>query len=1215
VVHRCGRMLSAVAATAVLTTLALPAVAAQAVPPPGATASPRPPAAASQETSQDPKHPYRHGIVWLRGSAAAAAARAPRPHGRSGSTGMATASPANNLIFHGGNDGIGVQTGPEKVYLVFWGSQWGSQGTDSNGYLTLSGDPAGEAPRLQAFFKGLGGGVSWSGVMTQYCQNIPSGTQTCPAGAQQAGYPDPSALAGVWADESAAAPSSATSAQLDSEAVAAAAHFGNTTAASNSSAQYVIASPTGTHPDNFNTPSGGYCAWHGDASASYGPVTLTNLGYIPDMGGSCGANFVNSGPAGALDGVTIVVGHEYAETITDPTLGGWYDSSGSEIADKCAWISSGQGAVANIDLPTGTFPVQSTWANDSLSNVSGCMLSDTIVGMSNQSDNAATTVDSNPGIANYDGAGFSYSAPALAAAGFSPGANINVGGISFTWPNDGPGWADNEVAAGQRLPVSGSGQISFLGSATNGAASGTAVVAYSDGSTQPVPVTLADWTLDNGTAVPPAGEQTIASIAYRNGGVPDTTATYLFATPPVSLAAGKQVVAVTLPTAVTGGTMHIFAVGVGNSTTTNLVNVTNPGSQQSAYQTPASLAIKASDSAAGQTLAYRASGLPPGLSINSATGVISGTPTATGRFTVGVTITDRSGAFASAAFPWTIPAPVGPITGVNGLCVDNRSSVTTNGNPIQVWGCDGQKWVLPSNGMVQDSGNGKCVTVSGAGTASGSLIVLYDCSGAGSQIWRLEANGEIFNPASGMCLEDPNSGGEGTQLDIATCTGAAAQRWTAAAAGSGSTVGVTSPGVQASIAGTAVSVQVKASDAAAGQTLAYQAAGLPPGLSINTATGLISGTLTAVGTSTVRVTVTDTAGSSASAAFTWTVSVTGPITGVGGLCLDDRSGITTNGNPIQVYGCNQTNSQKWTLAGDSTVRAFGKCMTVSGAGTISGSLIVLYDCSGAGSQIWRLEANGEMFNPVSGRCLQDPNSGGQGTQLDIATCTSAAAQRWTAAAAGSGSTIGVTSPGDQASTPGTAVSVQVKASDAAAGQTLAYQAAGLPPGLSINTATGLISGTLTAVSASTVRVTVTDTAGSSASAAFTWTVSVTGAITGVNGLCLDDSFASTTNGNPIQVWTCNQTNAQNWTLAGDNTVRAYGKCMTVSGAGTASGSLIVLYDCSGAGSQIWRLEANGEIFNPASGMCLEDPNSGGEGTQLDIATCTDAADQQWTTPQ
>lgn len=93
--------------------------------------------------------------------------------------------------------------------------------------------------------------------------------------------------------------------------------------------------------------------------------------------------------------------------------------------------------------------------------------------------------------------------------------------------------------------------------------------------------------------------------------------------------------------------------------------------------------------------------------------------------------------------------------------------------------------------------------------------------------------------------------------------------------GTGNTVTVTSPGNQTGTAGTAASLQVSATDSASGQTLTYSASGLPAGLSINSATGLISGTPTTAGTSTVTVTATDTTGASGSASFTWTINGTG----------------------------------------------------------------------------------------------------------------------------------------------------------------------------------------------------------------------------------------------------------------------------------------------------------------------------------------------------
>ena len=100
--------------------------------------------------------------------------------------------------------------------------------------------------------------------------------------------------------------------------------------------------------------------------------------------------------------------------------------------------------------------------------------------------------------------------------------------------------------------------------------------------------------------------------------------------------------------------------------------------------------------------------------------------------------------------------------------------------------------------------------------------------------------------------------------------------------GGGNTVTVTSPGNQTATAGTAASVQVRASDSASGQTLSYSAAGLPPGLSVNSATGVISGTPATAGTYNVTVSARDGTGATGSASFTWTIGSSGG--GGGGSC-------------------------------------------------------------------------------------------------------------------------------------------------------------------------------------------------------------------------------------------------------------------------------------------------------------------------------------------
>ena len=444
----------------------------------GATASVHHPASVVNPYSPAYHHGYRHGVVPTI-ARLKLMKRWARSHPMNAS--------ANDLNYGGGIDGIGVTTGSQKVYLVFYGSQWGTQSTNSNGDVTLSGDPSGLAPYLQEFMRGLGtGGELWSGVMTQYCDGVAVGAQTCPASnTQHVGYPTGGALAGVWVDESTASPQTASGHQLGVQAVNAAAHFGNTTAASNRLAQYVIISPTGTNPDNYQTQ--GFCAWHdyngdstlsgGAVSSPYGDIAFTNLPYLPDAGASCGANFVNSN--GPLDGVSIVEGHEYAETSTDQNPpGGWTDSTGAENGDKCAWITPGTSG-GSFDLSTGhgTFAVQTTWGNDGAGGAGACEASHAIV--------------TNPG---------------------------------------------------------------------------------------------------------------------------------------------------------------------------NTVTVTNPGSQTGTVGTTVSLQIHATDSASGQTLTYSASGLRAGLSINSSTGLISGTPTTAATSSVTVTAKDTTNASGSASFTWTINAAGGGCT-------------------------------------------------------------------------------------------------------------------------------------------------------------------------------------------------------------------------------------------------------------------------------------------------------------------------------------------------------------------------------------------------------------------------------------------------------------------------------------------------------------------------------------------------------------------------
>lgn len=219
----------------------------------------------------------------------------------------AAATGQQTLSYGGGVDGIGVQSGHSKVYLVFYGTQWGTQGTDASGNATFSGDSAGAAQATQKMFKGIGtNNETWSADLTQWCDgpNVAAGATSCPSNANFIPYQAGGVLSGVWYDNAAASPAKATGNQLGVEAVNAAAHFGNTTAASNRDAYYVILSPHGTNPDDYQNPTTGYCAWHdwngdttltgGAAASPYGDIAFSNQPYNIDQGANCGVGFVNS---------------------------------------------------------------------------------------------------------------------------------------------------------------------------------------------------------------------------------------------------------------------------------------------------------------------------------------------------------------------------------------------------------------------------------------------------------------------------------------------------------------------------------------------------------------------------------------------------------------------------------------------------------------------------------------------------------------------------------------------------------------------------------------------------------------------------------------------------------------------------------------------------------------------------------------------------------
>ncbi|MFF9093745.1 lectin [Streptomyces sp. NPDC014802] len=139
-----------------------------------------------------------------------------------------------------------------------------------------------------------------------------------------------------------------------------------------------------------------------------------------------------------------------------------------------------------------------------------------------------------------------------------------------------------------------------------------------------------------------------------------------------------------------------------------------------------------------------------------------------------------------------------------------------------------------------------------------------------------------------------------------------------------------------------------------------------------------------------------------SATFTWSGAQsgggdrTGAFVGLAGKCLDVAGGSTANGTAVQLYDCNGTAAQSWTVAADGSIRALGKCLDVTSGATADGAKVQLYDCNGTGAQQWSYNAStGDVVNVPANKCLDvTDNTSANGTRAQIWTCTGSANQKW-----------------------------------------------------------------------------------------------------------------------------------------------------------------------------------------------------------------------------
>lgn len=541
--------------------------------------------------------------------------------------------------------------------------------------------------------------------------------------------------------------------------------------------------------------------------------------------------------------------------------------------------------------------------------------------------------------------------------------------------------------------------------------------------------------------------------------------------------------------------MVAFSQGGGSQ---NTVTVTSPGTQNSTAGQTASLQIVASDSNPAIALAYTATNLPTGLTVNASTGLISGTFTASGTFAVTVTATDTTSATGSASFTWVVNPSTFPTV-----------TITNPGPQVSTVN------VAVSLQIIATDSAGNAITYTATGLPAGLSI--------NASTGLISGTPAVLRAAANVTI---------TGTDTAAAHSSVTFTWAVVA----SSVTVTNPGTQHNLTTDAVSLQIVASDSNATLTLSYAAAGLPGGLSIAAGTGLITGT-PAVASSSVTVTVTDSAGAHSAVTFTWIVtSPTGPTVTV----VNPGTQTSTQYAPLAGLQITATDSAGHPIT--FTASGLPTGLSISSAGLITGTPTVVSaptvtvtgtDSTSATGQAvftWNVIApvvavtspgsQSSITNEVIALQLTAIDTDGSAvsfaasglpTGLSISlggkiTGTCSAAGTFNVTVTGTGGhaitgtakftwivaavTVTVTTPTSQVNNVGDSVSLPMTATDSS-DNALTWSASNLPFPLTINPATGLITGKPATPGTYTVIITATDgTASVSGTAGFTWTIDV-----------------------------------------------------------------------------------------------------------------------------
>jgi hypothetical protein len=310
-----------------------------------------------------------------------------------------------------------------------------------------------------------------------------------------------------------------------------------------------------------------------------------------------------------------------------------------------------------------------------------------------------------------------------------------------------------------------------------------------------------------------------------------------------------------------------------------------------------------------------------------------------------------------ASFPYSYPDMLNAVTsGSNGTC--SVTSWCNGGTGYNGPAGEGTpESVIPFTstgtltGAVYNGGTaGNCMDDANDSTTNGNKVEIATCNGGDAQRWTVESNGKIEN-SNGTCLGDDGGSGAAAEADVWvwSCSDGG-QEWL--------------PNYQQRLSEGSLCLGISNVSGAGGQ------------LWVNTC--------------------------NTGDAQQWTLPYPVP-TSTGEIQPQASSseciGLNTSSSTdaATLFGCDDDSNQTWTVDANGTVESgSGKCLDVHDAGTSDGTEVDYAGCSGDAAQQWRVEADGSLLNPESSLCLE-PSGGADtsGTALVLESCTYTAIQEWT----------------------------------------------------------------------------------------------------------------------------------------------------------------------------------------------------------------------------